>query len=75
MTTEKPIVDINARLIDDILFVDIDALASFLRNEYSWARRTADALKQQELVDHADGMQSIVETIEFNAMKLREELS
>lgn len=73
--SDQPFVDIDTRLIDGKVFVDMDALASFLRNEYEWARRTADAIPTPGLSDHADGMQSIVETIEFNAMKLREDLS
>ena len=73
--SEKPFVDIDARLIDDKVLVDIDALAAFLRNEYSWARRTADAMQDRDIANHADGMQALVEIVEFNAMKLREDLS
>jgi hypothetical protein len=67
----------NAVIIDNRLFVDIDAITQFLRSEdgpYLWTRRAADAMKVSEDAYLADGMLKIIEHIEITAMNMREEL-
>jgi len=69
---------IDARLIDDKLFVDMDALNAFLRSEpgpYYWVRKAASAMQVPEDISLANGMEKIIEHLEFTAMQLREDLS